>query len=139
MPRYYNPATGTEALEGIHDTNNATSETDMTEESREWFKRPARNGMRWKTDPTGKFPVEIPIPPPTTEELKARERAWSAAELAATDLAMLPDSPYSASERESIQTYRASLRNPAREATEAYPDPSWRPVFPAGVKHPSES
>ena len=138
MPRFYDPKTGTEALEGIHDTTGATPDTEMPSSSRAWFERPAADGMQWQTDPTGKYPVEVPIPPPTTDELKAIERAWVQTELAATDPAMLPDSPYSEEHRQALQDYRAALRNPTREATSAYPDQSWRPAFPAGVKRPGE-
>ena len=138
MPRFYDPKTGTEALEGIHDTEGATPDTDMPAESREWFTRPAKDGHQWETDPTGKFPVEVPIPPPTSEELKAVERAWAQAELLATDTALVRDSRYSEEDQAKIETYRAALRNPTREATENYPDESWRPVWPDGVKRPGE-
>ena len=138
MPRFYDPATGTEALEGIHNTDNATSSDDMPEASRAWFTREAREGHRWETDPTGKFPIEVPIPPPTNAELSASERAYARQELAATDAAMLPDSPYTEPQRAEIQAYRTALRNPAREATTNYPAESWRPTFPAGVKRPGE-
>ena len=139
MPRYYDPTTGTEALEGIHDTTNATAEQDMPTEAREWFTRPARDGYRWQIDTTGKFPVEVAIPPPTIAELKTAERAWAQSELLATDPAMLPDSPYTDGEKTQIQVYRDALRNPAREATRSYPDPVfWRPEFPSGIKRPGE-
>ena len=139
MPRFYDPKTGTEALEGINDLKGCTSSDDMPESSRAWFDRPARDGKQWKTDPTGKFPVEVDIPPPTTDQLKETERAWSAQELAATDPVMLSDSPYSDEQRDAVRTYRSALRNPAREANSAYPDPLfWRPEWPKGVKRPGE-
>ena len=68
MTRYYDPATGTEALEGIHDLNGCTKDEDMPQESRDWFTRPEKDGMKWENDPTGKFPVEVAIPPPTSKE-----------------------------------------------------------------------
>ena len=138
MPRFYDPATGTEALEGIHNTDSATSSDDMPEPSRQWFEREAASGMRWVTDPTGKFPIEEPIPAPTSQELTAAERAWASSELTRTDPVMLSDSPYTAPERTLVQTYRAALRNPAREATTGFPAESWRPTFPANVKQPGE-
>ena len=133
MPRFYDPKTGTEALEGIHDTEGATPDTEMPAASRAWFERPAREGMQWQNDPTGKFPIEVPIPPPTTDQLKAVERQWAYAELVNTDPIMLPDSPYTAAERTQVETYRAALRNPAREATSDYPADTWRPAWPEGV------
>ena len=138
MTRFYDPKTGTEALEGIHDTENATSSDDMPEAARAWFERPAAEGMKWQTDPTGKFPIEVPIPPPTTDEQKAIERIWAKGELLRTDIAMLPDSPYTAAQKTKVETYRAALRNPAREATEGFPATSWRPEWPTGVKQPGE-
>ena len=138
MTRFYDPATGTEALEGIHDTEGATRSDDMPEASREWFDRPAREGFTWKTDPTGKFPIETPTPPPTTNELSAQERAWARSELTSTDAAMLSDSPYTDAERAKIKAYRTALRNPAREAATGYPAQTWRPTFPAGVKRPGQ-
>ena len=138
MPRFYDPKTGTEALEGIHDLEGTTKDSDMPEESRLWFERPAREGHRWENDPTGKYPVEVPIPPPTSDELAATERAWAQQELAATDAAMLPDSPYSDEHRQSIQNYRQALRNPNRTDTAGFPEQSWRPTWPDNVKRPGE-
>lgn len=138
MPRYYDPATGTEALEGIHDTENATSMDDMPEASKAWFTRPAAEGKQWQNDPTGKFPIEVDIPPPSQDDLKAAERQWARSELLATDPAILDDSPYTDDEKTKLRTYRTALRNPAREATAGYPAQSWRPTFPADVKRPGE-
>ena len=138
MPRYYDPATGTEALEGLHDTQEATKETDMPQESRAWFTRPAAEGKQWQTDPTGKFPIEVETPPPTREALRIQERAWAQTALKATDAAMLSDSPYTDEEKKKIQTYRKALRNPDREAATGYPADAWRPTWPASIKRPGE-
>lgn len=135
MTRYYDPKTETEVLTGIHETENTTNIDDMPEESKEWFKRPAKPGYKWKTDKTGKYPVEVLITPPTNEEQKNRERQWAKRELSQTDSILLPDSPYTTEEREQIQTYRAALRNPNREKAAGFPSSSWRPTFP-NVKHP---
>ena len=89
-----------------------------------------KRGLQWQTDPTGTYPVEVAIPPPTSDERKAVERAWVQAELAATDAAMLPDSPYTDEEKTQIEDYRQTIRNPAREDTATYPAESWRPNIP---------
>ncbi|MCW7552599.1 hypothetical protein NX722_08035 [Endozoicomonas gorgoniicola] len=60
--KYYNPATQTEAIPGIHDVTSATKKTDMPAEAQEWFTRPARDGYEWKCL-NGKWPEEVPIEP----------------------------------------------------------------------------
>ena len=134
MPRFYDPTTGTEALEGIHDTTNATAQDAMPEAAREWFERPAADGKQWVNDPTNTYPVEVDIPPPTNDELKAIQRQWVQSELLATDPALLPDSPYTDDEQTQLKAYRTALRNPARESANGFPDESWRPTWPEGVK-----
>ena len=136
MPRFYNPDTKTEALEGIHDIENCTLESDMPEESREWFTRAARDGYQWQNDATGTYPVEVRIPEPTREELSAKERKWVWEQLKATDPTLLSDSPYSDSDKQKIKRYRKKLRNPQREKANGFPQESWRPVWPDGVKRP---
>lgn len=135
--RYYDPTTGTEALDGIHDISQCTALEAMPEASRDWFtSEPIPEGKQWQTDPTGKFPILADIPPPIEADQKATQRQWARAELAATDSAMLPDSPYTDDEKAKLTTYRAALRNPAREAGTGFPADSWRPVFPEGIKRP---
>ena len=137
MARYYDPTTRTEALEGIHDISQATSEDDMPEASRAWFTDdPIPEGKQWVNDPTGKFPILADRPPPDQNTLKAIERQWAQSELLATDPALLPDAPYTDDEKTKIRAYRAALRNPDREKNSGYPAQSWRPVFPADVKRP---
>jgi len=138
MPRFYDPKTGTEALEGIHDTNGCTADEDMPEASQEWFERPARDGHQWETDPTGKFPIEVPIPPPSDDELKATEKEWARSELYATDRVFVKDTKYTEEEQKAVETYRQALRNPEREKADGFPDTSWRPQWPEGVKHPRD-
>ncbi len=75
-------------------------------------------------------------PPPTTEQRREQERGWASSELSLTDRTLLPDSRYSAEDQTKITTYRHALRNPQRDATANYPEQSWRPTWPEGVKRP---
>ena len=137
--RYYDPETGSEALEGIHDISRATAFEDMPATSQAWFSPdPIPEGKQWVTDATGKYPVLEDIPPPTSKEKRETERNWSKSELALTDVIMLSDSPYTEEQREQVKIYRAATRNPFREATVGYPDQSWRPEWPSDVKRPGE-
>ena len=132
MMRYYDPKTGTESI-----NETGTPIENMPEASRKWFEPDSTpDGMEWVNDPTGRFPVLQEVPLPTNDELKIIERQWAQSELNATDSAVLPDSPYTNEQKTLIKTYRAALRNPARELTENYPAETWRPVFPVGIKRP---
>ena len=136
--RYYDPITHSEPVAGINDLTGATAETAMPEASRAFFQREAKAGFMWAKDPSNPWPIEIPIPAASPAELRAIERAWAGRELFLTDPVLIADSPYTEQEQTQIRVYRTALRNPAREATTRYPDPSWRPVFPAGVKRPGD-
>ena len=136
MTRFYDPITRTEAFEGIHNLDNAISSDDMPEEYLAYFNNKHVLGKVWVNDSTGRYPIEIDIAAPTLEENKEIQRSWATSELFATDRTLLPDSPYTDQEQTQIKIYRAALRNPAREQTAGYPEPSWRPVWPAGIKRP---
>jgi len=73
---------------------------------------------------------------PDRSVLEAGERSWAQSQLRRTDFIILPDSAYTDDERDKVKTYRAALRNPTRSKTGAFPDVSWRPVWPQGVKEP---
>ena len=73
---------------------------------------------------------------PSQTEQEATERDWAQNQLRRTDFIILSDSPYTDNERQKVRTYRAALRNPTRTSTNAFPDTSWRPVWPEGVKLP---
>ena len=94
------------------------------------------------TQPTGKKLGSVNNLPawvddiPSQAEQEATERAWSQNQLRRTDFIMLPDSLYTDEERQKVKTYREALRNPTRTTTGAFPDVSWRPVWPEGVKPP---
>ena len=86
--------------------------------------------------PVGDYsePSEVPI----TDDEKARhEREWAMSELALTDRCLTPDFPITDTCRQQITEYRRLLRNPARSEHPDYPDPSWRPIWPKGVKRPA--
>ena len=137
MSRFYDPKTGTEALDGIHELSGTTSIEDMPEPSRQWFsEEPIPDGMKWENDPTGKYPVLVPIPPPTDEQKAAAARNWARSQLRATDFIILPDSPYTDAEREQVRLYREALRNPTRDVQRATFDDNWRPPWPKNVKVP---
>ena len=65
------------------------------------------------------------------------ERSWAMSELALTDRCLTPDFPITDSCRQQITEYRRLLRNPARSDHPDYPNPSWRPTWPEGVKRPA--
>ena len=65
------------------------------------------------------------------------EKAWAMRELSITDRAMVPDFPETPENIEKIKEYRGKLRNPARTLSTGFPDKSWRPEWPAGVKRPA--
>ena len=132
MPRFYDPKTGTEALEGIHDMDGATADDDMPAESRKWFDDdPVPEGKVWAVDPTGKFPILVDIPAPTADEIAQDDRAWAQSELLLTDRVLVSDSPYSKADQDKVTAYRHKLRNPQRAAKD------WqRPEWPKDVKRP---
>ncbi|WP_299733829.1 hypothetical protein [uncultured Endozoicomonas sp.] len=65
------------------------------------------------------------------------ERQWAMSELARSDRALTPDFPVTDEGRIKIMEYREKLRNPARSLSANFPDPSWRPQWPEGVKRPA--
>ena len=136
MTRYYHPETMSEVTENFDSVTNKTSIDDMPAASKEWFTREVTPGKEWVNDPTGRFPIEQDIPPPTQSEQEATERAWAQNQLRRTDFIILPDSPYTEPHRQLVKTYRAALRNPTRTTHATFPAQTWRPTFPAGVKEP---
>ena len=74
MERYYNPITQTEAIPGIHDLSGTTKQSGMPKSSREWFERSANEGYKWDCL-NGKWPEEVPLPPPTEEQLYLQWKA----------------------------------------------------------------
>ena len=93
----------------------------------------SEQGLELATDGTTITPRAIQ---PSQAEQEARERSWVQNQLKRTDFIILPDSPYTDDEIQKVKTYRAALRNPTRTTTDAFPDVSWRPVWPQGVKLP---
>ncbi|MET4696084.1 hypothetical protein [Endozoicomonas lisbonensis] len=71
------------------------------------------------------------------EHLYAVERAWAMQELVISRDCLLIDFPISKEGQAAILDYRAKLRNPQREEHPKYPDKSWRPQWPEGVKRPA--
>lgn len=73
-------------------------------------------------------------------EQKQLEDFWAGQELAASDRCLTGDYPLQELTREElharIQEYRNKLRNPNRSNHPDYPNPSWRPQWPEGVKRP---
>ena len=67
MEQFYDPATQTEAIFGIHDLSGCTKKADMSPEAQEWFTRPARDGYEWKCL-NGKWPEEVPIEPAPADD-----------------------------------------------------------------------
>ena len=83
--RLYDPDTNSEKISGIHSIDGCTRQDEMPIESQAWFERPARNGYEWKCL-NGKWPEEVPIPPPSAEELeKQKQEQWKAERQALVD------------------------------------------------------
>lgn len=72
---FYNPTTNTWLRIGDGPIYGCTHKDDMPDSSQEAFSRPAREGYEWKCV-NGKWPEEVPLPPPTPEQLHEQ---WKAA------------------------------------------------------------
>ena len=85
MEHYYCPKNNTEKIIGLHDLFGCTKKKDMPQASKIFFERHARDGYEWKCL-NGKWPEEVPIPPPTPEEQEKQKHAqWKAARQAKVD------------------------------------------------------
>lgn len=91
----------------------------------------------WIAQPDGTW-TEKTITP---EQQADTERQWAMSELARTDRCKTDDYPLNGLTREEllakINDYREKLRNPQRSNHPAFPDQSWRPQWPEGVKRPA--
>ena len=125
----------------LHPDNELTHIDDMPDAAREFFYRPARAGYEWICL-NGKWPEEVAVSLPSTDELSKSERHWRNAEIGVTDRCFAPDwGPvgWSTDDRQAalnkLMTYRAHLKAGPNEHP-AFPDQSWRPIWPDGVPRP---
>ena len=134
MTRFYDPTTGTEALEGVHDVSNATAMEDMPEASREWFERPAADGKQWVTDPVWTVPGGTGYSSTDRPAAKGQRNAHGHAQswLRTDHVAVLQDSKYYRGRSEQATTCLPSRTQESTKreaATRGYPSQTWRPVL----------
>ncbi|MTI12627.1 hypothetical protein [Sansalvadorimonas verongulae] len=84
----------------------------------------------------------LPLEQHSVDDLKKLEDNWASQQLSKTDRCLTPDYPTGTRTREEhtaiILEYRAKLRNPSRSNHPDYPNESWRPEWPEGVKLPAQ-
>lgn len=90
-------------------------------------------GDNWIADSDGNWVESVA----TEDDLARCERQWAMSELALTDRCLTPDFPITNEQQTQVTQYRQSLRNPERENHPDYPEQSWRPHWPEGVKRPA--
>ena len=92
--------------------------------------------------PADALDKEPPPQLPTPEELATIERQWRNSEIGVTDRCFAPDwgpDKWTDADRtvalQKVMTYRSELKTRPNEHP-AFPDQSWRPIWPDGVPRP---